>query len=84
MSLRVEIRRNADGMIRTHSMDIDFSLFWWSEGNGCCDCNRAMWFSDAGDDKDREADDCGHDRFDVRIKDDAGNVLYDEFDGPMP
>lgn len=83
MKLHVEIRRNSDGLTRTNLMDLDdFSLFYWSEGNGCCDCNRAMWFADAAGDKDREADSyCGHDRFDIRIKDDAGNILYDEFNG---
>lgn len=28
--------------------DSDFSIFWWSHGNGSCDCNRALAF-DIGD-----------------------------------
>ena len=31
----------------------DWTLFWWSEGNGCCDCNRAMLF---GEDVETEMD----------------------------
>lgn len=29
-------RRTADGF--------DFSVYWWTEGNGSCDCNRAIVF----------------------------------------
>ena len=25
----------------------DMSVFWWAEGNGACDCNRACAFPDA-------------------------------------
>ena len=24
--------------------DVDFSVYWWTEGNGSCDCNRALVF----------------------------------------
>lgn len=26
--------------------DMDSSLFWWIDGNGSCDCNRAIAFGD--------------------------------------
>lgn len=26
--------------------DKDFSVYWWTEGNGSCDCNRALVFGD--------------------------------------
>jgi len=26
--------------------DYPFDIYWWSEGNGACDCNRAALFED--------------------------------------
>lgn len=31
---------------RTGVSDYDHSLWWWSEGNGSCDCNRAHLIGD--------------------------------------
>ncbi len=33
---------------QTHFKDYD--IWWWTEGNGGCDCNRAMMFTDDIDD----------------------------------
>lgn len=27
-----------------------FTLYWWADGNGSCDCNRAILFDDEGSD----------------------------------
>lgn len=66
MPYEVEIRRNADGVTRRYRMssdwpsDSDCPEFWWTEGNGGCDCNRALFFKAAGG-EDNEDDDtpCG-------------------------
>lgn len=43
---RVVIIRNSDGERREIAEDLwhSSSLFWWTEGNGACDCNRHLWF----------------------------------------
>lgn len=48
--LAVTIRRNADGVVRTLTMDLPWrgNDYWWSEGNASCDCNRPNWFREAG------------------------------------
>lgn len=30
---------------------MDANLFWWAEGNGSCDCNRALEFDDSVDEE---------------------------------
>lgn len=37
----------------------DSSLYWWSEGNGGCDCNRSLAFGGADD----EPLECGNTRY---------------------
>lgn len=60
-----------------HGEDGD-SLFVWSEGNFCCDCNRVLFFTDwECDGKQR----CGEGRFLLRVTAvDDGRILYDEWD----
>jgi hypothetical protein len=45
----------------TAKAEHDASLYWWSEGNGGCDCNRSGAFG--GDDNDDEAVCCGSHRY---------------------
>ena len=81
MNLKLEIRRNADGVTATDVWsDWKFSEFWWSDGNASCDCNRELFFVRAQGGNDREADiACSEGRFSVRLSDaDSGQVLYDE------
>lgn len=63
-----------------------FSSFIWQEGNFSCDCNRAIFFSEAGGqgvDEDKQP--CGKDRFlleKITRKSD-GQVLYEEHQRPV-
>ncbi len=62
MSYVAVIRRNSDGLVREcpqttdwHDADADGAgsdLFWWTDGNGGCDCNRANFFARAGGEPD--------------------------------
>ena len=36
----------------------DSSLFWWTDGNAGCDCNRSDFFGDRNDS-------CGHTRYTI-------------------
>src|SRR5690349_4077922 len=83
----LEIRRNSDGQVRASKEPWDYyGDFIWSEGNFSCDCNRYLFWCRAGDDSEDEDDEdagrCGDERFSVRLKDEAGNVLYEDFDRP--
>lgn len=48
MTYSVTIRENATGETVDYALDdlewFDGSLFWWTEGNFGCDCNRRMCF----------------------------------------
>ena len=46
----------------------------WSDGNYACDCNRAIFFGDAGGTN--EEMECGETRYTVRIEDADGHELY--------
>lgn len=78
--IEVAIRRNADGLVRTQSMDLPWrGSYWWDEGNAACDCNRAWWFADAGPEARNDGEKCGHGRFTVlSIKVPSGEVVYSE------
>ena len=34
--------------------DVEFDVFWWQEGNGSCDCNRALLFDRNGENHSEE------------------------------
>lgn len=73
MAYKVAIRKNATREIREIEMDLDWhdhSLFWWTQGNFGCDCNRELTFEPNGTFPDPEDPPCGHERF---------TVLYVEF-----
>jgi hypothetical protein len=66
MTYRVAIRNNTTGETRIHvdSFDWDDAAdYLWTEGNFCCDCNRALLFARAGGDPDPKCRQCGHDAF---------------------
>lgn len=48
--IMVTIRRNADQLVRSLSLDMEWDGddTWFSEGSASCDCNRTSWFADAG------------------------------------
>ena len=80
MNLKLEIRRNSDGVIATDIWpDWECNTYWWEDGNASCDCNRELFFLRAiGEDEPIDTE-CGDDRFSVRLSDaDTGLVLYDE------
>ncbi len=69
MSYVVKIRDNATKEIRSALQDFDWSdssLFWWTEGNFGCDCNRMDEFKRAGGElcTDNEAE-CSHQKYSV-------------------
>lgn len=82
MSLTVEIRRNADGAIRTHADSgpwDDANEYGWTEGNFSCDCNRALFFARAVGDPDPNIP-CGDDGYSIRVSGADGRVLYQDSD----
>lgn len=81
----LEIRRNADGLIRR---DLKlwkwFGNFIWEDGNFACDCNRYLFWCRAAGEPETEDEDgpehgCGDERYSVRLTDKDGNVLYEDF-----
>lgn len=78
MPYKVAIRKNATGEIRIAEMDFEWDkgndstdLFWWTEGNFGCDCNRYLEFERAGghdpddDVPDDQQQECGHTAYSV-------------------
>jgi len=63
MKYSVVMRNNETDEVRTipaWDLDWDGSIFWWTEGNAGCDCNRGhLWFGNY------EERDCGSKRFTV-------------------
>lgn len=65
----VTIRRVCDGVERVHVDGIGFPSivgmkFWWSDGNGGCDCNRRLFFYRAGgEEHDDDTTACTHGEF---------------------
>lgn len=87
MTVKVEIRRNADGVIRVYEDSHWYSDFIWSEGNYACDCNRHLFFERAGGydpysdlNYGMDGGNCTDGNYSVRIKDDAGKLLYQDDD----
>lgn len=82
--IKVEIRRNQDGVIASYEeREFAFNQFWWQEGNASCDCNRHLFFERAfGREPDFDETECGEERYAVRISDlSTGAILYDEIGG---
>jgi hypothetical protein len=76
----VEIRRNADGVIRKEKEPVGWhGDSVWSDGNFSCDCYRALFFCDAAYEE-RPCVDCSDGLYSVRIKDLEGKLLYEDGD----
>ncbi len=76
------IKHNATGVVRQYPTEESAELnpFWWEEGNGCCDCNRRLFFARVDGEKEDWGSPCSHDKYSVnleRVKD--GYVYYREF-----
>ena len=83
VNLKVEIRRNEDGVVVTETMPnmtwFDDSDFMWRDGNFSCDCNRGDFFLQAQGIEPPQDSECSTGKYSVRITDaDTGEVLYDE------
>lgn len=49
MSYTIRIRNNATGEVRqSKPYEFEWSLFWWTDGNMGCDCNRHLAWLRAG------------------------------------
>jgi hypothetical protein len=81
----VEIRRNDTGEIRALEMDDQIedgmkfpSDFIWEDGNFSCDCNRSLFFRNAGGAYEHAR--CTDGRYSVNLSlKDTGEVYYREF-----
>ena len=69
----VHIRRNSDGIVRSHPTDW-YGPYMWELGNYSCDCNRYLFFQRAAGEPDDEAE-CGDGKYSVEIVNDAGTIL---------
>jgi hypothetical protein len=63
----------------------DAGVYMWGDGNYSCDCNRELFFEQAGspledddDDDEGETPHCGETRYRVKIVDPDGAVLYED------
>lgn len=47
MPYKIAIRKNETNEVRLYTMNNDWDsrgIWWWTEGNGGCDCNRKIFF----------------------------------------
>ena len=71
MKYSVDIRDNATGEVRRVPQSLPWgkgsgSLYWWTEGNFGCDCNRSHVFATKEESEaDGFSDECGKTRFTV-------------------
>lgn len=81
IELKIEIRRNKDGVIATDVWpNWKYNEYWWAEGNASCDCNRELFFLSAIHEPEPETLKCSHGGYSVRLSNaGTGAVLYDEF-----
>ncbi len=81
-----EVLSEGESYGKTGDAKIDSSPnpFIWEEGNYSCDCNRRIFFEDAGDEEERDFDEypCGEESFSVNLEWPAGIIFYREFGKP--
>ena len=65
MNLIVKILDTEDNSVKWITKYPNASHFWWSEGNGCCDCNRRIFFERETDEYvgDEDNEDCTVERY---------------------
>jgi hypothetical protein len=64
-------------VVYRHNLDW-FGEFIWEEGNYCCDCNRSIFFRQAGGTFEGHVD-CSTERFDIiKIVEEDGTVYVNE------
>ncbi|MCK9154574.1 MAG: hypothetical protein M0P12_00520 [Paludibacteraceae bacterium] len=82
MVLKLDIKRNSDGVIATDIWpNWTWHEFWWRFGSASCDCNRELFFLRArGEEEEPKKLECGESKYYVRCYDnETGEVLYKEF-----
>jgi hypothetical protein len=82
MSAKITIRRNRDGEERVYLDTYAWEgwgdlVYQWTGGNCGCDCNRAIFFEEAGGEAQEGEDECGETVFSVRVEWN-GSVVHDE------
>jgi len=87
ISVEIDIRREADGVVRTRADSIEYydggdepNIFWWVDGNAGCDCNRSLFFARAAGEDDPDDCPCGDERFRIRIRTLDGKILHNEWE----
>lgn len=84
---KIHLTDTTTGEERVWTQDDDwYGDFIWSDGNYACDCNRHLFFQWAAGINTDVLDDsaplvempCGHERYRVRITDEAGTLLYED------
>lgn len=87
---RIQIRRVSDGTVkegngpdaygRTRIDAAEAANYWWTDGNGGCDCNRSLYFNRFGGEPDGDIR-CSDELFQAKVTDaDSGDVIVDEFE----
>lgn len=77
----VETGKEVDSIQEVEEQYLDNQNFYYSMGNGCCDCNRKLMFGYAqGINFSDEETPCGKHKYNVRVI--IGNdIILDEFGG---
>lgn len=83
MSYRVSITNNATGETKLVGVDLDWldhTLFWWTDGNFGCDCNRSDVFHEYAEGSPEVK--CGGSRFTVHyaLMQDGSRIDIDDAD----
>jgi hypothetical protein len=80
MQAIIEIRRKADNVVRTIEPTTEYSDdVRWPDGLFLCDCNIGGLFAQAAGEPNPQ-DECGGEKYVVRITDRTGRVLYNDED----
>jgi hypothetical protein len=84
--IKITIRRNNDGATCVYSDNYAWDNKWhlvfqWTDGNYGCDCNRAIFFENAGGTVNEGEDECGTGVFSIRVEWDD-KILWDELNAP--
>lgn len=88
MTFHLWLKRVADGCVRQlpsepGNWNEDANEYYWTDGNNACDCNRFLYFERAAGADPDVADamaQCGDTAYLLRVCDEQGNVLHNEFD----
>ena len=83
IELKLEIKRNSDGIIDTDIWkDWAYNDYWFEEGNASCDCNRELFWLRAQVLLDGYTNtECGKGKYSLRLSNNiTGEILFNEID----